>query len=77
MDTLRLKFPTIKSRALKLWSQADKDAVLFILRDHWCVQCNAGRKMQLDSVDKIQCDLLLIGTCSVCGGEMRRVFEMG
>ncbi len=71
-----MKFPAIKPDAQKLWSQADKGLVCKILRSHWCPHCNSERKMQLDTVGKIQCDLLLTGTCSVCGGEMRRVFEM-
>jgi len=71
-----MKIPAIKPEALELWSQADKDSVFSILSNHWCTHCQTERQMQLDSVDKIQCDLLLIGTCVVCGGEMRRVFEM-
>jgi len=71
-----MKFPAIRPEAQELWSKADKSLVFKIASNHWCPHCQTEREMRLDSVDRIQCDLLLIGTCSVCGGQMKRVFEM-
>ena len=71
-----MKFPEVKPEARELWGQVNKGLVFEILRNHWCTHCQTEREMTLDSVEKLQCDLLLIGTCRTCGGEMRRVFEL-
>jgi hypothetical protein len=71
-----LKFVEFTPEARELWGQVSKDLVFEILRHHWCTHCQTEREMTLESVEKLQGDLLLIGICRTCGGEMRRVFEL-
>jgi hypothetical protein len=63
------------SQAQRRWKQISADAQHLVLTHVWCPQCSQARRMDLASGSIIAGDLVLTGTCSVCGHRVARLLE--
>ena len=69
--------PNFTTPAAKLWAAIPVDARKLLLSKVWCVKCrHAVAIINFSGVVKAG-DLLLVGKCSECHGDVARVVEMG
>jgi hypothetical protein len=58
------------------WHSLPPEHRLRVLNNVWCVSCSRGGGMKLTGARLSGGDLVLIGECLQCGGEVRRVVEL-
>jgi len=71
-----MKFPEFTLEARKKLDSLPKGLLKKILANCWCPHCEKGSEMEIESARTIHCDLLLSGTCKICGGKMNRIVEI-
>ena len=58
-----------------LWASVSAEVQKAILATVWCGQCRGGVRIVEYTVGEADGDVLLDGTCAVCGGRVRRLVE--
>ncbi len=66
---------SLTPEALKLWHQISPSRQTQILNNAWCCHCHQGVALSLDSMREENNDLILTGTCQICGNTTIRVLE--
>jgi hypothetical protein len=61
--------------AQRRWEQLSADTRHLVLTHVWCPQCSQARSMDLAGGAIIADDLVLTGTCTVCGHRVARLLE--
>jgi hypothetical protein len=74
-DGKDLAMSTWTPEAQRLWEQISADAQHLVLTHVWCPQCGEARRIDLAGGAIIAGDLVLTGTCSVCGHRVARLLE--
>ena len=69
--------PKFTAPAAKLWAAIPSDAKKKILANVWCVKCRHEVIITNFSGTVKAGDLLLVGKCSECQGDVARVIEGG
>jgi RNase P subunit RPR2 len=64
------------SKALLLWSLIPKEARERILKAVFCTRCRTSVEIVSYKVTERSGDVILTGSCKVCGHEVVRVVEM-
>lgn len=69
--------PSFTGPAAKLWVTIPPDTKKLLLSKVWCGKCRHGVTItNFTGVVKGD-DLLLVGLCSICRGDVARVIEVG
>ena len=70
--------PDLTSAAAERWESITMNAREGILSSVWCTQCQAGVEIK-NATGKLHSsgDIILEGSCTVCGGKCCRVIETG
>jgi hypothetical protein len=63
------------TEAMQRWQGIPADLQQYILDRAWCPHCGMMRTMALDGGTIIAGDLVIAGTCTVCGHRMARLLE--
>ena len=66
----------LKGAMALAWQRLSPEHRLRILNNVWCVSCRRGGAMKLTDARMSTGDLVLLGECMRCGGEVARVVEM-
>jgi hypothetical protein len=61
--------------AHRRWAQLPADTQHLVLTHVWCTQCGQAQRMNLIGGTIIVDDIVLIGTCTVCGHRVARLLE--
>jgi hypothetical protein len=69
--------PKFTGPAAKLWAKVPAHAKKLLLSNVWCVQCRHEVTITDFAGTVVGGDLLLVGLCSECRGDVARVTEMG
>lgn len=67
--------PTFTKPARKLWDAIPEDVRKLLLANVWCGKCRQGTTIANFSGAVKGGDLLLVGKCAVCHGDVARVVE--
>ncbi|MEK7349522.1 MAG: hypothetical protein AAB177_01515 [Nitrospirota bacterium] len=68
--------PKFTAPAAKLWAGIPSDSKKLLLSNVWCGKCRHGVTITNFSGVIKAGDLLLVGLCSECHGDVARVIEM-
>ena len=70
-------FPNFTAPAAKFWSNIPSDTKKLLLANVYCAQCR--REVTITNFSGVvrSGDLLLVGKCSECHGDVARVIEAG
>jgi hypothetical protein len=69
--------PKFTGPAAKLWATIPSHSKKLLLANVWCGKCRHGVTITNFSGTVKTGDLLLVGLCSECHGNVARVIEMG
>lgn len=69
--------PTFTDPAAKLWAEIPTDVRKQVLSNVWCVTCQHEVTITNFSGTVRGGDLLLVGKCAECHGDVARVVEAG
>jgi hypothetical protein len=69
--------PKFTPPAAKLWATIPSDGKKLLLSNVWCGKCRHGVTITNFSGVVRAGDLLLVGVCSECHGDVARLIEMG
>jgi hypothetical protein len=69
--------PSFTPPAAKLWKAIPEDIRKKLLMNVWCGHCHQGTTIINFSGAVKGGDLLLVGKCAVCHGDVARVVEQG
>ena len=69
--------PEFTGPAAKLWATIPSHSKKLLLANVWCGKCRHGVTITNFSGTVKTGDLLLVGLCSECHGDVARVIEMG
>lgn len=69
--------PKFTDHAAKLWATVPADTKKLPLANVWCSKCRHGVTITNFTGAVKGGDLLLVGLCSICRGDVARVIEMG
>ena len=69
--------PTFTSPAAKLWATIPTEAKKRLLANVWCGRCRHEVTITNFTGAANAGDLLLVGLCSECRGDVAKVIEMG
>ena len=69
--------PNSTEPAAKIWASVPADTKRHLLANVWCSKC--GHEVIIKNFTGVvkTNDLLLVGQCSVCHGDVARLIEMG
>ena len=69
--------PKFTPKAAAMWANIPADAKKRLLSNVWCGQCRHEVTIRNFTGAAKAGDLLLVGTCSECNGDVARLVEMG
>jgi hypothetical protein len=69
--------PSFIDPAAKLWAKIPPDTKKLLLANVWCSKCRDETTITNFTGAVKGGDLLLVGLCSICRGDVARLIEMG